>query len=708
MLPNSLSIVDLADIGLEKIATSCATLCVRSPLQTTSGSYLDVSVFAWISDFRTVGTVPFRKIDATTHWVNLHVSNELLREAGTWQFWKFFGPESNTFVAVIPSELFLDRILSEYGPPPPVIIRDWKRQLSGSSKSLLLDQPLSCIAIGPDGLLHSILDFAINNCDADNCGTDISLDPHLEASQGKPILDAASIEQLDKFIDLLETSGAWTDTDQTKNTSYRFTETKHPTLREFLETQDLESKIVSPNGDSANSILPIGGISKPDMLAVETPAAGITAVGLLASTNRLPPNPFASKDAKHSVTPKRERSSANLYAFSARRTVPSVIVLLIAAIGLGSMLIPATSTRVADSDGTQDIPGKKLSSEASSPSVDLTTSVDSLAPENDTTSSPTALDMELKLTEGTSTSEVSAVPTLNADLASELSAKLTQGITDDIDGSIVIDPTKIESITSLLTPKDSAATLPLEIESKMTSERDLKSLDASFSDSADANTASMDPAMPNSETTKSESPAVDVPIASDEQTGISKVVSIALKRPVQKEELRIPFSVNGKTASVQVQWDLPEEILITPEAPVMMTGKQEQTWTIALKDESSKLIVTVKSKPNRKWLLGTVVKLTGENGMEFPIAPGDAKLMQQQLMTRSKELTKQTQFLELVKGAKGGRAFASYYMPLAESSLKQTELAIQQWIEIDDLVNQFYQSHELNLTFYANTNVTSQ
>jgi hypothetical protein len=218
----------------------------------------------------------------------------------------------------------------------------------------------------------------------------------------------------------------------------------------------------------------------------------------------------------------------------------------------------------------------------------------------------------------------------------------------------------------------------------------------------------MDPAMPKSEASDNESPAVDVPIASDEQTDISKVVSIALKRPVQKEELRIPFSVNAKTASVQVQWELPEEILITPEAPVMMTGKQEQNWTIALKDESSKLVVTVKSKPNRKWLLGMVIKLAGENGVEFPIAPGDAKLMQQQLIARSKELTKQTQFLELVKGAKGGRAFASYYMPLAESSLKQTELAIQQWMDIDDLVNQFYQSHKLNLTFFANANATPQ
>jgi hypothetical protein len=649
-------------------------------------------------EFRATGTPLIQSSSAASRWVKLHVSDELLRNSECWEFWKLHGQESDTFVAVIPSELFLDRILSEYGPPPPVILRDWIRQTSGPSKSLLLDKPLSCIAIGPDGLLHSITDFDADNCEKDNSSTDSSLAQHPEASQGQPILDAASIKQLDKFVDLLATGRAWSKADQTQVTPYRFTEAKHPTLREFLATQSLEGQTVSPNGDSAKSISSSGGSTKSD--APE--------VGFLASESLLPATRLTSKDSKQAVTLKPDGSKAKRYTLPARRTVPSVIVLLIAAIGLGYLLIPSTSTRVADADRTKEIAGTKINSDAFSPSVDLTTSADGLAPEDDATSTPNTSDMELKLTEGTSTSEVSAVPTLNADLASELSAKLTQGITDDTDGNSVIDPTKIESITSLLTPKDSAATLPIEIESKMTSERDLKSLDASFSDSTDAKTASMDPAMPKSEASDNESPAVDVPIASDELTDISKVVSIALKRPVQKEELRIPFSVNAKTASVQVQWELPEEILITPEAPVMMTGKQEQNWTIALKDESSKLVVTVKSKPNRKWLLGMVIKLAGENGVEFPIAPGDAKLMQQQLIARSKELTKQTQFLELVKGAKGGRAFASYYMPLAESSLKQTELAIQQWMDIDDLVNQFYQSHKLNLTFFANANATPQ
>jgi hypothetical protein len=179
------------------------------------------------------------------------------------------------------------------------------------------------------------------------------------------------------------------------------------------------------------------------------------------------------------------------------------------------------------------------------------------------------------------------------------------------------------------------------------------------------------------------------------------VTTIAVKRPIQKEEFRMPFAVNPKVAAVYVQWDLPSEIFISPEAPILITGKQEQTWTIALKDESSKLAVTIKSKPARKWLMGVVVKLRRDDGVEFPIAVGDAKVMQQQLITRSKELTKQTQFLELVKSAKGGRAFASYYMPLAEASIKQTESAIKQWVEIDDLVNQFYQSHKVNLTFQA-------
>jgi hypothetical protein len=708
MLSNSLSIVDLADIDWEKIATNYAFLCVRSPLQTSSGSSLDVSVFAWISELRTAGTPRSQRSDVVSRWISLHVPNELLHESGTWGFWKLPSQKSNTFVAAIQGEFFLDRILEEYGPPPPVILRDWNRQLSGTSNSHLLAQPLSCIVLGPDGLLHSIIDFGTGNCDKSNSETESSFNSQSEASQGQPVLDGASIAQLDRFVDLLATSGAWSNADKAQNAPYRFTETKHPTLREFLKSQRLEDKAVSSNGDSANSVLPNSILSSGGISIADTPASETPAVGILASAIPLQPSPFASKDTKHSVKPKRERSLANRFAFPARRTVPSVIVLLIAAIGLGYLLIPSTSTRVADSSETQDVPGARINSDASSPSVDLNTSVDSLAPENDATSTPNASDMELKLTEGTSTSEVSAVPTLSADLASELSVKLTQGITDDIDGNSVIDPTKIESITSLLTPKDAAAALPIDIESKMTAERDLKSLDASFSDSSDANTASMDPAMPKSEAADNESPAVDVLIASDEQTGISKVVSIALKRPVQKEELRIPFSVNAKTASVQVQWELPEEMLITPEAPVMLTGKQEQTWTIALKDESSKLVVTVKSKPNRKWLLGTVVKLAGENGMEFPIAPGDAKLMQQQWMARSKELTKQTQFLEQVKGAKGGRAFASYYLPLAESSLKQTELAIQLWIDIDDLVNQFYQSHTLNLTFFANANATPQ
>jgi len=398
---------------------------------------------------------------------------------------------------------------------------------------------------------------------------------------------------------------------------------------------------------------------------------------------------------------------------------PSIIALLLAAMGLGYMLLPSKSTQTADSTGSaesrvwSDSSGGTLTANTNSQSMDLPTNSNTLKPDGNLLSVAASSDSseasaDLKLTEGTSTSEVTIAPTLNADLAAELSAKLMQGIASDIGADSAIDPSKIESITSLLSPKASQGNpmgdASIKIESNMKSETELKSLDAAFSDSGDnapapADLAPADPAAMNGEST-----SVDVPVASDEQSEISKAITIALKRPVQKEEFRIPFSVNPKVASVQVKWELPSDILITPEAPVLITGRQEQTWTIALKDESSKLAVTIKSKPSRKWLLGFVVKLRRDDGAEFPIALGDAKLMQQQLIARSKELMKQTQFLELVKGAKGGRAFASYYMPLAEASLKQTDLAIQQWIEIDDLVNQFYQSHKLNLTFQANTN----
>ncbi len=693
MLPDSLSIIDLADIGWERIAADGVSHCVRTPLRTTSGNSLDVSVFVWTVESCNLSLPPNQTSESGFSWIHLKASSESVTEAGYRDHWMLLGPKRTTFVAAIPSELILDRIIAEYGPPPPVITRDWNRQVGTPSQKRLTDQPLSCIAIRPDGMLYPILDRYVNH----------SLNLNSEEIETQTISDPALIDKLNQYADVLATSEALIKTDRTENTFDRFSEVKTQTLREFLNTPSLEGSNLSRDTDSAKNILPSDSSARAKPGESDLPLSP-----LLANASSLPASSLALKGLQHNVTPKNYNAFSKRNAWTARRIAPSLIVLLIAAIGLGYMLIPATPKPVTDSGAAQVTPRGTLAPDDSSPSVDLIANGDSTRTANDDLSVPNASDMDLKLTEGTSTSEVSSVPTLNADLASELSAKLTQGMKDDIDGEGVIDPSKIESITSLLSPKDSTAVLPMEIESKMNSDRDLKSLDASFSDSGDNGTASMDASMPNAGASERESPALDVPLASEEQAGVSKIVSIALKRPIQKEELRIPFSVNAKTASVQAQWELPEEILITPEAPVMITGKQEQSWTIALKDESSKLIVTVKSKPNRKWLIGTVIKLVGENGVEFPIAPGDATLMQQQLMARSKEITKQTQFLELVKSAKGGRAFASYYMPLAEASLKQTELAIQQWSEIDELVNQFYQSHKLNLTFHANATLPPQ
>lgn len=676
MVPNSLSIIDLAEMAWDKIAIEPTALCVRSPLKNSSGFVFGESIVAWrlgesslknvkelsksarvtssASELVSAESVEEPSVAATPLWCGLSPAS-----SEAWSCWRLKRSRETLFVAIVPSEFFIDRLVNEFGPPPALILRDWLRQATTRSASLLLEKPMNGIAISPDGLLRFVPDHFGAPHSIENVA-DLTRPIYFQIS------DSQLLVQLNKYATMLDCLAS----KQLLASKPQVIEFETHSLAEFLKSQGMDCSI-------ARSGIVSGGVAS-----------------LLSQTNgpSKPLQGFATPRAQKPTPPSRSRDkqvSRNRWA------IPASIGLIVVFLGIGYAVWPGKSPDVQDSIAMQ------VSRSPSHDDVDSTLPIIS-QDENDPslameTTSPSMED--LILTETAGVGDAVLARALEIDAAQELQTKLMQEMGSD--GTGPFDSSKLASIASLLSPQPAGTEPLMESESLKGSEIELKTLEDSFADSPEDNSQTVDQEskmIPLEDSEGGDVVGGDL-IGGDVNAAVEKSVAVALKRPVQKEEFRVPFTVNAKQSSVRVEWSFPDEVLITPEVPVVIKAKQEQTWMIALKDESCKLAVTIKSKPGRKWLLGFVVKLRRADGAEIPIAPGDAKSIQQPLIARSKELTQQTEFLEMLKSSSKGRAFSNYYLPRAIASLKENESAIDQWMEVDALVNEFYSTHKLALTF---------
>ena len=643
MVPSSLSIIDLAEISWDSVVVDSETLCIRSPLQNSSARNSGESVVAWRSVDRPSESIlksDSEKSPPATAWYQnpQNSSNE-------WSVWYSQTPSGLFHVAIVPSELFLDRLVKQYGPPPSLILRDWFRQATQSLKKSLFSKSLTGIAIASDGILRFVPDTRYER-----------------TSSSTPIDDPTLIRQLNKHAKLLARKHKEMSTETASK----------ETLSSLLESQGLVCSKVSV---------------KPSRVATD----------LFSSSLGLAPakyvsNPLGlSKPSNANQTNRKKGSIASDSTLSHRFlrqpwAIPTAAGAILALSALTYALWPSQMSSPRETTSSQST---STATEPEYAAADVTPSAEVPLDSELTLDTTTTTPNDLKLTVSNELKAIEVAPALEVDLAKELQEKLMQGSDGDSADS-ELDPSKLASITSLLSSKMPASGPASKPDLNSASETELKSFNESFDDAQDE--SAEDPAMQDS--------AAE---SNDDGTEVltEKSFTVVLKRSVEKQEFRIPFPVNAKQASVRAEWSFPDDVLITPETPVVISGKQEHKWTIALKDESSKLSITIRSKPGRKWLIGSIVKVQRSDGAEFPIALGDAQVMQQQHIARSKSLKQQIEALEMIKGSRGGRAYASYFLPIAKASLKESDAAVDQWIEVEALVNSFYTSHSLKLTFLA-------
>jgi len=512
-------------------------------------------------------------------------------------------------------------------------------------KKSLFSKSLTGIAIASDGILRFVPDTRYER-----------------TSSSTPIDDPTLIRQLNKHAKLLARKHKEMSTE---------TPSKE-TLSSLLESQGLVCSKVSV---------------KPSRVATD----------LFSSSLGLAPakyvsNPLGlSKPSNANQTNRKKGSIASDSTLSHRFlrqpwAIPTAAGAILALSALTYALWPSQMSSPRETTSSQST---STATEPEYAAADVTPSAEVPLDSELTLDTTTTTPNDLKLTVSNELKAIEVAPALEVDLAKELQEKLMQGSDGDSADS-ELDPSKLASITSLLSSKMPASGPASKPDLNSASETELKSFNESFDDAQDE--SAEDPAMQDS--------AAE---SNDDGTEVltEKSFTVVLKRSVEKQEFRIPFPVNAKQASVRAEWSFPDDVLITPETPVVISGKQEHKWTIALKDESSKLSITIRSKPGRKWLIGSIVKVQRSDGAEFPIALGDAQVMQQQHIARSKSLKQQIEALEMIKGSRGGRAYASYFLPIAKASLKESDAAVDQWIEVEALVNSFYTSHSLKLTFLA-------
>jgi hypothetical protein len=139
-------------------------------------------------------------------------------------------------------------------------------------------------------------------------------------------------------------------------------------------------------------------------------------------------------------------------------------------------------------------------------------------------------------------------------------------------------------------------------------------------------------------------------------------------------------------------------MLYRPEGSMLIAGKQDVSWLIALKDESASLTLYMRSKPGRNWSIATSVRAKFE-ASEYSIGPGDAQAIVQRLQFRFKWLAEQKQLVETAKANAKVKSDLIEALREIDKESTRTEKSLAAWQEIAVLSDRFYKGHEIRLTF---------
>ncbi len=138
---------------------------------------------------------------------------------------------------------------------------------------------------------------------------------------------------------------------------------------------------------------------------------------------------------------------------------------------------------------------------------------------------------------------------------------------------------------------------------------------------------------------------------------------------------------------------------IKPEEPIIVAGRQDISWNLALEDDTVSLKVYMRSKPARAWYIATAVRVKLATEAEFPLEPTDATFVCTRLHNYLLTLDKQRSSLQTVNPDSKNRSKIKDAVKAVDEVIKQTDKNLKTWREIQELSKFFYESAVIKIDF---------
>lgn len=584
-------------------------------------------------------------------------------------------------------------LLGQFGYPPYPVVLDWKNQAAAESTVMsppLADVPLSHLLVAADGRLVSLARItqlvadhlaAVPNppmkLDSDDASRP-SVSP-IVRRQVKPLsvlplavnelVDAAKKAVLieDEFTRMsLRSIWALGRASQGINSSVDSTATHNPVQDETFvkaSSNDLgdigdlspSTKTVLVNKDSSNGIVGRNRKSSKSKAKISQKTLGIgIAAGLIVSLGGY----FLFSPNSNSSTLSHATKKSDSLALSTDE-------------------LPKAESAIANEPVSKNSKQKALA-EVDTLQVESEPSQDELIVD---VPGVTALDADMPLAQSPE------------ELMSSLSSSLTANKGDGV-------PSETDDVAAFLKLLQEP-TNPVSQE-KQSAEAKMSNPGSPFDDAKEPGKEGSEMDMVEEDVPEKEdaSEGDDLPI--DEKEKANKLVleeKWKLENIPFKASYKVPFVTADKTSVCRVRLRLGDDMLVKPMEPVVIMGRKDVSWTVALEDDAASLHLFLRSKPGRTWVVLAAMRLKLEDGSEIPIVPGQTAHQRRQLEEFLLNLEQQREVLDNLRFSRRQRNMVMQLKPVVEQKRKEIEKSIKLWEKIDELVNAFFLSHELEMTF---------
>jgi hypothetical protein len=177
--------------------------------------------------------------------------------------------------------------------------------------------------------------------------------------------------------------------------------------------------------------------------------------------------------------------------------------------------------------------------------------------------------------------------------------------------------------------------------------------------------------------------------------------SVSIRQAQFKSTIRVPFKPNDRQAVCRVKLNMADDVLLKPAEAIVLVGRQDTGWTVALDDDSVNLNIYLRSVPARSWYIATAVRLKLGIDTEIPIGKNDATQVCLRLQNYLRWLDQSRQVGESMRSNKKTRSMAMAGLEQIEKQTKSTEKSLKHWLAIEKLVLAFYEENAIEVELAA-------